>query len=52
MENSISTEVDPLDMLFRARWNIPKAAKALDISDDECKELFRSYCKERLKSES
>jgi hypothetical protein len=52
MENLKLNEVDPLDMLFRARWNIPKAAKALGISDDECKELFRSYCRERLQNES
>lgn len=52
MGNLKSDDVDPLDMLFKARWNVPKAAKALGISDDECKELFRSYCMERVQSES
>ena len=31
-------------MLFVARWNVPQAAKALGITADECKQLFREYC--------
>jgi hypothetical protein len=41
-----------MEMLFRARWNVPKAAVALGIGNEECKEVFRAYLKERLQSES
>ena len=35
-----------MDMLFKARWNIPKAACYLEITPDECKEMFNEFCKE------
>jgi hypothetical protein len=52
MESSKSNNPDPMEMLFRARWNVPKAAVALGISSEECKEVFRAYLKKRLQSES
>lgn len=39
-----SNEVDPFGLLYRAKWNVPTAAKALGVSDEECKQLFRDYC--------
>jgi len=52
MESLKLNNPDPMEMLFRARWNVPKAAVALGISNEECKEVFRAYLKERLQSES
>lgn len=52
MESSKLNNPDPLEMLFRARWNVPKAAVALGVSNEECKEIFRDYVRERLQSES
>jgi hypothetical protein len=41
--------MDPFDMLFRAKWNIPQASLALgkvpcEESWEEVKILFREYC--------
>lgn len=52
MESLKLNNPDPMEMLFRARWNVPKAAAALGISNEECKKVFRAYLKERLQSES
>jgi hypothetical protein len=40
---------DPFDMLFRARWNIPQAAKAMGYEAnervwEEVKVAFRDWC--------
>ena len=42
-------EPDPFFMLFRARWNIPQASKALGMaaceeSWEKTKVLFREWC--------
>lgn len=52
MESSKSNNPDPMEMLYRARWNVPKAAVALGVGNEECKEIFRAYLKEQLQSES
>lgn len=52
MESLKSNSPDPMEMLYRARWNVPKAAVALGVGNEECKEIFRAYLKERLQSES
>jgi hypothetical protein len=52
MESLKLNNPDPMEMLFRARWNVPKAAVALGIGNEECKEIFRAYLKERIQSES
>lgn len=44
MASSKSNESDPFGLLYRAKWNVPTAAKALGVSDEECKQLFRDYC--------
>jgi hypothetical protein len=43
-KSTSAPQPDPLTMLFVARWNVPQAAKALGIAEDECKQLFREYC--------
>lgn len=35
-----------MEMLFTAKWNIPQAARNLEVSDDLMKQLFRDYCKD------
>ncbi len=35
-----------MDMLFKAKWNIPKAACYLEITSDECKEMFNEFCQD------
>lgn len=45
MVNSKSNELDPFGLLYTARWNVPRAAKELGVSDEECKQLFKDYCK-------
>jgi len=44
MENLKSNELDPFGLLYRAKWNVPRAAKQLGVSDEECKQLFKDYC--------
>ena len=44
MENLKSNELDPFGLLYRAKWNVPRAAKQLSVSDEECKQLFKDYC--------
>jgi hypothetical protein len=45
------TDLNPFQMLFTAKWNVPQAAEALglpacDKSWEETKDLFRRFCKE------
>jgi len=47
MDSSKLNEVDPLDMLFKARWNLPKAAEALCVEQDACKTMFEAYCRRK-----
>jgi hypothetical protein len=37
---------EAMEMLFKAKWNLPKAACYLGVSHLECKEIFNSYCLE------
>ena len=36
---------EAMERLFRAQWNVPRAAKVIGCTDGECKRLFREYCK-------
>jgi hypothetical protein len=40
-----SEQPEAIWKLFRAQWNIPQAAKALEITEDECKLRFKEFCK-------
>ena len=47
----MSTQPDPLEMLFRAKWNVPQAAEALglpacEVSWSLVKQTFRRWCTE------
>ena len=44
-------EKEAMDMLYRAKWNVPKAALHMGVTSEECKEVFRQYCCERPVSE-
>ena len=35
---------ESMEMLFRARWNIPKAAKHCNLTNKEMKITFNEYC--------
>jgi hypothetical protein len=35
---------EAMERLFRAQWNVPKAAEVIGCTDEECKQLFREYC--------
>jgi len=35
---------EAMERLFRAKWNVPKAARVIGCTDEECKQLFREYC--------
>lgn len=35
---------ESFEMLFTARWNVPRAASHMDITNDEMEELFREFC--------
>ena len=47
-----STDIElAMDQLFKAKWNIPQAAKAMGLEAKEeswlkTKEMFSQYCKE------
>ena len=43
--SSKSDEVKPFELLYAARWNVPKAAANLGIDNVECKARFTEYCK-------
>lgn len=47
MGSSKSSDLDPLLMLFKAKWNVPRAAEALNCPVEECKEQFEAYCAEK-----
>ena len=36
-----------LEMLFQARWNLPKAAENASLSPKEMKIIFNEYCELR-----
>ena len=49
---SSMTEPDPLDMLFRAKWNIPQASAAMGKAPcveswEEVKVEFAAWCKKQ-----
>jgi len=33
-----------LKLLFSAKWNIPTASKYANVTDDEMKVIFSTYC--------
>ena len=33
-----------MEMLFTAKWNLPKAAKNANLTNKECKIVFNEYC--------
>ena len=33
-----------MEMLFRARWNVPQAAKHCNLTEKEMKITFNEYC--------
>jgi len=33
-----------MEMLFAAKWNIPKAAAHCNLTNKECKIVFSEYC--------
>lgn len=47
MENSKSNEIDPFERLYTAKWNVPKAAVHLGVTNEECKALFSEFCREK-----
>jgi hypothetical protein len=51
MESSKSSEIDPFDRLYTAKWNVPKAAQHLGITNDECKALFSEFCRKKWASD-
>lgn len=34
-----------MEMLFAAKWNLPKAASNCDLTNKECKIIFNEYCR-------
>lgn len=47
MESCKSNNLDPFDMLYTAKWNVPKAAAHLGVSNEDCKLMFREFCAAR-----
>jgi len=45
MESSKAPEIDPFEQLYSAKWNVPRAAKALGTTNEECKVLFSEFCR-------
>lgn len=35
---------ESMEMLFTAKWNIPKAAANCNLTNKECKIVFSEYC--------
>ena len=35
---------ESMEMLFHAKWNLPKAAKNANLTDKEMKITFNEYC--------
>jgi hypothetical protein len=50
MENSKSNKIDPFERLYTAKWNVPKAAVYLGVTNEECKTLFSEFCREKRAS--
>lgn len=36
---------EAMERLFRAEWNIPRAAEYCDLTCKECKIVFDEYCR-------
>ena len=36
---------EAMEMLFAAKWNLPKAAQYCNLTHKECKIVFNEYCK-------
>jgi hypothetical protein len=34
-----------MEMLFSAKWNLPKAAANCNLTNKECKIVFNEYCR-------
>lgn len=52
MENSKLNEIDPFERLYTAKWNVPKAAVYLGVTNEECKTLFSEFCKKKWASDA
>jgi hypothetical protein len=52
MENSKSNEIDPFERLYTAKWNVPKAAAHLGVTNEECKALFSEFCRKKWASDA
>lgn len=48
MESSELNKEVVFEKLYTAKWNVPRAAKALSITDDECKEEFRAFMRSQV----
>jgi hypothetical protein len=35
---------EAMEMLFTAKWNLPKAAEHCNLTHKECKIVFNEYC--------
>ena len=35
---------EAMEMLFAAKWNLPKAAHYCNLTNKECKIVFNEYC--------
>lgn len=35
---------EAMEMLFAAKWNLPKAAQHCNLTLKECKIIFNNYC--------
>ena len=35
---------EAMEMLFYAKWNLPRAAKHANLTNKECKIVFNEYC--------
>jgi len=35
---------ESVEMLFKAKWNVPKAANNCNLTQDEMKAVFNKYC--------
>lgn len=37
---------ESMEMLFRAKWNLPRAAEYCGLSQEDCMNLFRKFCED------
>ena len=35
---------ESVEMLFKAKWNLPKAARNCGLTEEEMKAIFNKYC--------